>query len=248
MESPPKPKLALAAKMLPKPLLECIRAIFSQKIARTALVGGTALTGYYAGHRRSDDIDLFCADEQALRSAILGAKRLAKMGVEFSNETRSAQYYHANCLYRDHGFTLDVVLDENLFRVGAFETLPDRVVIPTLETLLRMKIATLVSRSAEKDLFDVLWLFENFGPLPIQQWISLGQSIDKGVNAETLLASLGGTKLRKEACDFAIPKSKSKDQIHSALTAFQKRLIQELMEYLKNQPTPPLGRLIKRLR
>ena len=44
------------------------------------LVGGTALAGYYAGHRRSDDLDLFVRDEAACRAAVLAVKSLVTLG------------------------------------------------------------------------------------------------------------------------------------------------------------------------
>lgn len=246
MEDGPKPRATLAERILPKPLHHCIGQIFKQGITDTALVGGTALAGYYAGHRRSDDIDLFTANETAFQAAVLAVKHLEKLDVSFSNQSRSSQYFHANSTFRGHSFTIDVVLDENLFKVGKFETVGG-VTVATLETLLRMKIATLVSRASEKDLFDVLWLFEKFPSLKIEEWIALGQTVDKGVNGENLLASIAATKLRKEACDFSLDPKRSADGVFKDLLAFQKKLVKEIALYLKALPTPPLGKLARKM-
>ncbi len=245
MENKVAPQSALARKVLPPPLLKCIERIFAQKLEGTALVGGTALSGYYAGHRRSDDIDLFSSGETPFRAAVLAVKSLEKSGAVFSNLLQSAQYFHANCLYSEQRFTIDVVLDENLFRVGQFESVEKGVTVATLETLLRMKSATLVSRAGEKDLYDMQWLLKHF-PLGPAEWIALGQSVDLGMNPQSILASLAGKKLREEACDFGMGVSPA--EIFKSVSAFQKKLIQELVDYIKSLPTPPLGTLVKRLR
>ena len=247
MENQRKPEAKIAKRTLPPPLRESIEHIFDQQIEGVALVGGTALAGYYAGHRRSDDIDLFVRNEVSFRSAILAVKSLEKIGASISQPTQSKQYFHALCLYRKHSFTVDVVLDENLFQVGSFE-LSGKTCVASLKTLLRMKIATLVSRASEKDLFDVRWLLQHFSSLTIPEWISLGQSIDKGVSGENLMASIGGTTLRKEACGFSTDPSQSADLVFKELVSYQRKLVRELITYLKSLPTPPLGKLVKRLK
>jgi hypothetical protein len=178
----------------------------------------------------------------------LAVQSLRKLGVKFSNESRTAQYFHANCVFQAHAFTIDLVLDDNLFEIGKFEHLDDGVTIGSLETLLRMKVATLVSRASEKDLCDIKWLFGHFEPMGVGEWIALGQSIDRGVNPENLLASLAGTKLRKEACGFSLNPKESADEILKKLRVFQKHLIKEIADYLKNSPTPPLGKLLRKIK
>jgi hypothetical protein len=247
VENSTEPRAPLAAKVLPKPLLECLTFIFDQEISGTALVGGTALAGYYAGHRRSDDLDLFSANESAFRSAVLAAKELQRIGTVFSNETRSAQYFHANCLFQGHSFTIDVVLDPNLFVVGKFLRV-GKIEVAALETLLQMKVAALVSRASEKDLFDVKWLFERFPEMETAKWISLGNTIDRGVTGESLLASIAGTNLREEACGFSLGDADSAASVYKSLLAFQKKLVREIAAYLKDLPTPPLGKLIRKLK
>ena len=111
-----------------------------------------------------------------------------------------------------------------------------------------MKVATLVSRASENDLFDVKWLFERFPSLDASKWIALGQTIDKGVNGENLMASIAGTKLRKAACDFSLDPKLSGEVIYKSLLMFQKKLVYEIHSHLKGLPTPPLGRLVKKIK
>lgn len=59
MELATLPRAELAARFLPAPLWRGLSHVFAQGLSDTMLVGGTALAGFYAGHRRSDDLDLF---------------------------------------------------------------------------------------------------------------------------------------------------------------------------------------------
>jgi len=124
--------------------------------------------------------------------------------VQFIKETTSAFYYHTACTYKGHFFTIDLVVDENLFRVGEFHLTENKILIASLPTLLRMKSAALVSRASEKDLSDLLQLFSIFKNVTIPEFIELGQSIDGGVNAESMLAAISGAILREDACDFSL--------------------------------------------
>ena len=59
METVRQPDSSLAAQILPPPLYRALTHLSAQDLNGVMLVGGTALAGYYAGHRRSDDLDLF---------------------------------------------------------------------------------------------------------------------------------------------------------------------------------------------
>ena len=117
--------------------------------------------------------------------------------------------------------------------------------IASLTTLLRMKSAALVSRSSEKDLYDLIQLFNIFSDLNIATFIALGQSIDSGVNAESMLASIGGTTLRQEACDFSLEKKITKEIICKKIKTFQNQMVILLQTFLKKQKAPPLGELMR---
>lgn len=248
MESPKKPQLELAQRILPEPLYHCLTHIFAQKISGCALVGGTALSGFYAGHRRSDDIDLFTKDDTSQRATVLAIKSLTTLGVQFPDEFQTHQYYRATCRFREHSFTIDSVIDANLFKVGQFESIENGILIATIETLLMIKAATLVSRCSEKDLYDLMWLFEHIPGLNFEKLIDLGRKIDRGVNGEAVLLSISGTQLSEEACDFALSPHIDKKEVHQNLIQFQKELIQNLVLFLKQQPALPLKELVKKIK
>lgn len=248
MESSQKPRLDLAQHVLPKPLLEAIQHIFKQHISGCALVGGTALAGFFAGHRRSDDLDLFVKGAIEFRATVLAVKSLSTLGASLKDEVQSAQYFHANCIHRKHHFTVDIVLDENLFRIGSFDTLPGGVSIADLSTLLKMKAATLVSRCGEKDLFDVHWLMGNVPGINAGNLIELGREVDTGVNAENMLASIAGATLRESACNFSTDQKMGAHEVFKLIKQFQKTLTSSLIQFLKDQPAPPIAKLTKQLK
>ena len=83
MELTTKPSVELVRNTLPPPLYKCLEYLFNQNIKGIALSGGTALAGFYAAHRQSDDIDLFCLDSQSYRIAVMAGKSLQDKGALF---------------------------------------------------------------------------------------------------------------------------------------------------------------------
>ncbi len=240
------PDLKKAQKVLPPSLLKAIQHIFNQNIQNTALVGGTALSGFYAGHRRSDDIDLFSQSNISFEAAIMAVESLKKLGAKFSNHSHSNQYYRSLCNFEGHSFTIDVVLDENLFKIGSFEQ-TEKILIADLPTLFKMKAATLVSRCSEKDLYDLFWLFEHqpHQNSTIEYLIRSALEIDLGATAEFMLISLSGSTLTKEACNFAI--HETAESAYKKILRFRKQLILEIREFERGNKTSPLKDIVRTL-
>ncbi len=236
----------LAAEILPSPLHQALTHVFAQGLDGTMLVGGTALAGYYAGHRRSDDLDLFTESPLAQRAAILAVKSLADIGCSLAHERTSARFYHATCRLDGHDFTAQVVLDSNLFAIGSGVRADDGVVVADLETLLKMKASTLVSRASEKDLSDLSWFFAQDAWLDVPTLIALGEQVDRGMNAEALLISLIGTEMRESACGFSLTRTAA--DIFADVTRVRAGLIRGVESHLRRQPAPPIAALIRRLR
>ncbi len=240
-----KPRSSLAARVLPTPLYKALTYVFAQGISGCVLVGGTALSGYYAGHRRSDDLDLFTQDAPSQAAGVAASKSLREIGTAFRDERSSAGFYHATCHLDGHDFTTQVVLDPNLFEIGSAIKADDGVVVADLTTLLKMKAATLVSRGAEKDLYDLVWLFEQDRELSIPTLVALGSEIDGGMNAEALLINLVGTELSESACDFSL--TEPPDEVFAKVTRLRQALVQGLDSFLRGQPPPGIAALIRKL-
>ena len=210
------------------------------------LVGGTAISGYYAGHRRSDDLSLFARDEDSHRAAVLAARSLADTGAQVEEVLHSAQYFKSSCLLEGHRFTVDVVLDANLHAVGEFHVADDGVAVAGVGALLRQKAATLVSRCGEKDLYDLIWLFQANPGVDLSQLIDLGSQIDPGLPAEAALASLLGSGLSGSSCGFSL--TQTPEEVLRDISVLKGNLEASLDELARSQPAPGIGQLVRALR
>lgn len=234
--------------MLPEPLLAALEHVFKQGVSGCMLVGGTALAGFYAGHRRSDDLDLFTRSPDAQAAAALAVESLASAGAEVSVRQRSAQYFRALCALRGHRFTADVALHAGLFEIGRARMLENGVAVAELETLLMMKAAALVSRCAEKDLYDLLWILERLPEYPLSRLVELGLRLDAGADPEGLIIGVSGSEPREEACAFALEPPLTAKEVFRRVSAFRAELLLALRKLAEGQPPPAFGELIRRLR
>ena len=241
MEKAERARIDIARRVLPTPLFDAITYIFDQGLSKTSLVGGTALSGFYAGHRRSDDIDLFVEDEFSFKAAVRAAQSLSSIGATILRERSSKQYYNGQYRLEDHFFTVDVVIDSNLYKTGSFE-LTGNIQTADLKTLLSMKSATLISRCSEKDLYDLIWLFGHFSELSLSDLIETGKLIDHGLSEESILISLAGTTLKLESCGFATDKSAK--AVYDEISTFKLKLEKEISTFLRSQTKSRLGSLV----
>lgn len=241
-----EPRSGLAAEVLPAPLYAAVRHVFAGGLDGVMLVGGTALAGYYAGHRRSDDLDLFTDGPAAQRAGVLAVRSLADLGASLADEQSSAHFHHATCRLDGHDFTAQVVLDPNPFTIGAGLEAGDGVFVAGLETLLKMKAATLVSRAIEKDLYDLAWLFRQDERLDVPTLLAFGEEVDRGMNGEAVLISLVGTEMRESACGFSL--TQSPVEVHADVSRIRKALILGVETYLRDRPAPPIAEMIRKLR
>lgn len=258
---------------MPPPLLQALRHVFAQGLSDCVLVGGTALAGFYAGHRRSDDLDLFAGSATAFKQAVLAVRSLRTIEVELEERSHSNQYFRAVCYHRQLAFTVDVVLDEGGVshhghsvtqktvntahgaihggrqRVSLSDTnTADEVVVAGLPALLAMKAAALVSRCSEKDLYDLLWLFDAFPERELAELIELGRTVDRGVTGETLIYSIGSTELDQAACGFAAEFGTSAAAVFSRISALRRELLTALDLHLSRNATSTLREVVSRVR
>ena len=96
------------------------------------------------------------------------------------------------------------------------------IVVAGLPALLAMKAAALVSRCSEKDLYDLLWLFDAFPERELADLIELGRSVDRGVTGETLVYRIGSTELDRAACAFAAEFGTSAATVFSRFSALRR--------------------------
>lgn len=249
MEDSERPSIDLARRILPQGLLNALELIANQSTVEMMLVGGTALAGFYAGHRRSDDLDLFCKSNEAFVATQLAVKALSQAGVELSSEFSSGSYYKAVSKFQQHTFTIDVVLDSNIFAVGRSYKASGNLKIASLLTIIKMKSATLVSRASEKDLYDLIWLFNKFPALSLEEFIKYGTEIDGGVSGEAMLVSLDSKKLSADACGFVFEDKADSTHTFEQISNFKDELKKNLSNFLhKNKGTIELGEIVNAIR
>lgn len=242
------PDAGLAARVLPAPLHAALRHVFAQGVPDAVLVGGTALAGYYAGHRRSDDIDLFVRDEAAHRAAVLAVESLARRGAELTAQTRTAQYYRALAALDGHRFTVDVAVHGGLWEEADSGRASDGVRVASLDALTALKGAALLSRASEKDLYDLRWLLANRPGLDAAGLAAAAARIDAGANPESFLVSLSGTTLSEAACSFATGQGCGAAEAYREVTVLRKSLLKEFKALAAAAPAPAIAPLVARLR
>lgn len=243
-----KPDAGLAARVLPAPLHAALRHVYAQGIEHAVLVGGTALAGYYAGHRRSDDIDLFVRDEEAHRAAVLAVESLRRRGAELTQQTRTAQYYHALAAWDGHRFTVDVAVHGALWSPEDSSRAEDGVRVASLDALTALKGAALLSRCSEKDVYDLVWLLKNRPALNAAELAAGASRVDAGANPETFLIALLGASLSEDACAFAAGQGVPSGEVFRAVSALRKSLLKEFKALAAAAPAPAIAPLVARLR
>lgn len=248
MAAEDQPRIELARKTLAAPLRAALEHIFGQGISGCMLVGGTALAGYYAAHRRSDDIDIFTDGPASQEAAVLAAESLSAHGARLEGRQRSAQFYRTICRWRGEVFTIDAAQHPGLFKPGASVRLGNGVIVATLSTLLAMKTAALLSRCSEKDLYDLLWLLGRHKQLSLPAVIDLGACVDAGVTPEGLLIALTGSDPAVESCGFSREPGVTNVKIHEEITALRRMLLKEIAALAEKQPPPLIGEFLRRFR
>jgi predicted nucleotidyltransferase component of viral defense system len=135
---------------------ELLRAFFERE-DRFVLTGGAALGGFYLGHRKTKDLDLFATaplldeGERALRAAAdaLGCT------VE---ETVTAPDFHRRIFKRGSQAVMVDLVHDRAPKSGIAPRLFGRVRVDDPLEILANKLCTLLGRSEPRDLIDVLAL------------------------------------------------------------------------------------------
>ena len=240
--------LELAEKVLPAPLLRALRHVFSQRLSGCVLAGGSALAGFYAGHRRSDDLDFFTASEESQEAAILAVGSLDRIGAAVQVRQHSASYFRALCRLDERRFTVDVALAPGWFQNLRPVMLAGGIAVADLDSLLRMKAAALVSRCAEKDLYDLIWILERCTGMTLPLLVEAARTLDAGADPESLLISVTGARLSPESCDFSLEPAVTRQAVFRRISLFKDELARGLAALAKDEPPPPLADLIAKVR
>lgn len=123
------------------------------------LTGGTALGRYYLHHRYSDDIDLFASFHPKFE--LESEKLVAALKDKYSNRLKmqiNQEFFKRMFVEENNDIVLKIEIVNDIgYHLGDFASAPFFNKIDNWQNILANKI-TALSRNAEKDLVDILFL------------------------------------------------------------------------------------------
>lgn len=129
-----------------------LKAVFSAQ-SGFYLTGGTCIHRFYKARRHSDDLDLFCNDQELFRDYVREIKRaLASEGLEAQAEVDTRDFVR---LQVESGLRVDLVNDR-LPYIGRVRRSQEGFRIDNLANIMANKITAIVGRDDPKDIFDVV--------------------------------------------------------------------------------------------
>lgn len=161
------------------------------------LTGGAALVGYYLGHRRTDDLDLFTTDKEAFERGDLVLRAVAAALGAHLVVRRTVPGFRRLVLTRgEDAVVVDLVLDPSDQLLGD-KVERDGVVLDPREEILANKLSALAGRGEIRDLVDVMAL-EASG-LRVEDALAAAQVKDGGCTPATLAWVLSQLELSDQA-------------------------------------------------
>jgi hypothetical protein len=135
-----------------------VLAAFFQRERGFFLTGGAALVGFHLHHRDTTDLDLFTVDSSAFeRGAHVIADLSAALGMGLAVRQDAPGFRRYAITRGDDALVVDLVLER---AVQAYPEKPERdgVRVDPPQEILANKLTTIVGRTEERDLVDVLFL------------------------------------------------------------------------------------------
>jgi len=138
---------------------ELVLAAFFDRERGFFLTGGAALAGFYIGHRRTDDLDLFTTDADAFERGRFVVTDVAQHLNAQVVTRQEAPGFRRMLLTMADGASL--VID--LVRDAGVQTFPqklefDQIIVDSIEEILVNKLTAIVGRAEERDLVDLYFL------------------------------------------------------------------------------------------
>ncbi|MDA2930919.1 nucleotidyl transferase AbiEii/AbiGii toxin family protein [Acidobacteria bacterium AH-259-O06] len=148
------------------------------------LTGGSALSAFYLYHRRSEDLDLFTLEADALRSARNVVPKLADRLKAVCHSVQTFPDFRRYFWERGSETMLVDLAREVVPQIVVKKPDFGNIIVDSLDDILCNKICALVGRAEVKDYIDVFFL-DRHG-MDIKQYIELARKKDSGVSKATL--------------------------------------------------------------
>lgn len=131
--------------------------IFSHEFSRENLflTGGTALSVFYFGHRKSRDLDLFVMKETDLLDYVNFFRNVSSVKRVISEGKFFCSYIY------EGDIKVDFVFDKFSTEINKEKAIVEEIEIniDSLKNICINKISAVVSRAEPKDIVDLTWLF-----------------------------------------------------------------------------------------
>lgn len=138
---------------------ELLKELFSNDFIKNHffLTGGTALSVFYAGHRRSKDLDLFLLKKINLLEYVRVFRNVSSLWSVVSENSEFCSYIF------EGGIKVDFVYDRFSCGGPISRSIVDgvKINIDILKNITINKICAVVSRTEPKDIIDMAWIFSS---------------------------------------------------------------------------------------
>jgi predicted nucleotidyltransferase component of viral defense system len=174
---------------------EILRKFFSRE-SGYFLSGGGALAGFYLGHRKTEDLDLFTLNDEIQR----GFEILREVGVELGATIEPLQTspdFRRVLVSRDDDAVVIDLVREYVYQVDGQKRIVNGIRVDTAEEIFANKLAALLSRSEIRDLVDIYELEKAGYAFEPALWAAAKK--DTGLSAAQLAWVLSNIRLSDSA-------------------------------------------------
>ena len=159
---------------------------FFKKTSDFYLTGGTALSGFYLGHRTSIDLDFFTQSENVFDELDFIIHEVSSDITCEIKSIRITNYFkHYEADMPDGPLTIHSAKDIAV-RIAPVQ-IYDSLIIDSIEDITANKICAFLGRNSMKDFIDLYFLDSN--GYTIENFLSIAQQKDGGLFPETLAYS-----------------------------------------------------------
>ncbi len=192
---------------------------------RFYLTGGAALAAFHLHHRRSDDLDLFSDELEAVSRISRKLSQVCSDAGWTCTQIETAPGYRRFVVADGREKTVVDVIHEPVRQVVAFEEKPlvGRLRVDALDDLIANKLAALLGRGDVKDLVD-LYFFERKLGLDVLDHLEQARLKDGGVEPSTLAWVL--RSMQVDTTRLLLASELQSDQ----LASFRDDLVRRLLE------------------
>lgn len=180
------------AEILPPAVVDLCAALQQGNASR--LGGGAALAGFYLGHRFSDDLDLFFADREEMRTLLLTLADRLEGHVDQHRVVQDAgSFVRVATTTGNARLKLDLVFDPQAPLTPPIRS-EEGIRIESFRDLFANKITCLLSRAEPRDLVDCFFIEQQ--PLRLEDYLADALTKDAGIDPATLAWLLRDASVR----------------------------------------------------